>query len=88
MSRLRIPHCYQLRVCCLQVTGPPANVQRAEEALAAKVRDLELDKEDRLLKSHELKVEVKPDYHPKLIGTNILISYILTVMSSQTTIPN
>ncbi|WAR14750.1 VIGLN-like protein [Mya arenaria] len=52
----------------IKVTGPPANVQRAEEALAAKVSDLELDKEDRLLKSFEIKVEVSPDYHPKLIG--------------------
>lgn len=58
----------QMHSDIIKVTGPPANVQRAEEALAAKVRDLELEKEDRLLKSHEVTVEVDPSYHPKLIG--------------------
>ena len=52
----------------IKVTGPPANVQRAEDALAKKVQALELEKEDRILKSHELTVEVDPLYHPKLIG--------------------
>lgn len=52
----------------IKVTGPPANVQRAEDALAEKVKSLELEQEDRLLKSHELTVEVDPNYHPKLIG--------------------
>lgn len=52
----------------IKVTGPPANVQRATDALADKVKSLELEQEDRLLKSHEVTVEVSPDYHPKLIG--------------------
>jgi predicted PilT family ATPase len=52
----------------IKVTGPPANVQRAEDALADKVKALELEKEDRLLKSHKLTLEVNPSYHPKLIG--------------------
>lgn len=52
----------------IKVTGPPANVTRAEDALAEKVKALELEKEDRVLKSHELTVEVDPSYHPKLIG--------------------
>lgn len=52
----------------IKVTGPPANVKRAEDALAEKVQALELEKEDRLLKSHEVTVEVDPAYHPKLIG--------------------
>lgn len=52
----------------IKVTGPPANVKRAMEALAEKVRSLESEKEDRLLKSYELTVEVDPNYHPKLIG--------------------
>lgn len=52
----------------IKVRGPPANVQRAADALAEKVKNLELEKEDRLLKSHELEIEVDPSYHPKLIG--------------------
>ena len=52
----------------IKVTGPPANVQRAEDALAEKCKSLELEQEDRKMKSHEVTVEVSPDYHPKLIG--------------------
>lgn len=52
----------------IKVTGPPANVQRAEDALAEKCKTLELEKEDRMLKSFELTVDVDPMYHPKLIG--------------------
>ncbi|KAL4221822.1 hypothetical protein ACF0H5_020076 [Mactra antiquata] len=52
----------------IKVTGPPANVQRAEDALAEKCKTLELEKEDRMLKSFELTVDVDPAYHPKLIG--------------------
>lgn len=52
----------------ITIKGPPANVQRAEEALAMKVQELEHEKEERLLKSFEIKVDVDPNYHPKLIG--------------------
>ena len=51
-----------------QITGPPANVQRAVDALAERVQELELQKEDRLLKSFEVQCEVDPQFHPKLIG--------------------
>lgn len=33
----------------IKVRGPPANVERAEEALAEKVKNLELEKEDRVI---------------------------------------
>ncbi|KAH3827192.1 hypothetical protein DPMN_129122, partial [Dreissena polymorpha] len=52
----------------IKITGPPANVQRAVDALAERVQELELQKEDRLLKSFEVQCEVDPQFHPKLIG--------------------
>ena len=52
----------------IKVTGPPANVKRASDALMMKVESLEAEKEDKLLKSHEITVEVDQSYHPKLIG--------------------
>lgn len=52
----------------IKVRGPPAHVRRALDALEEKVKNLELEKEDRLLKSYELPIEVDPAYHPKLIG--------------------
>lgn len=33
-----------------------------------RVQDLEADRKDRELRSFALKIEVNPDYHPKIIG--------------------
>jgi len=52
----------------IQVTGAPANVERAKVALQNRVKELEDEKADKQLKSFEVKLEVKPEYHPKLIG--------------------
>lgn len=43
-------------------------MERAKQAVQERVKDLEVAKQDRLLKSFELKIEVNPDYHPKIIG--------------------
>ena len=50
------------------VTGAPANVQSAKEALEGRVTELEGEKADKELKSYEIKIEVSPEYHPKIIG--------------------
>jgi predicted RNA-binding protein YlqC (UPF0109 family) len=50
------------------VTGAPANVERAKIALNEKVGELEQEEADKALKSFEVKIDVKPEYHPKLIG--------------------
>merc|ERR1712045_686153 len=50
------------------VTGAPANVERAKSALNEKVEELEKEEADKALKGFEIKIEVKPEYHPKLIG--------------------
>ena len=52
----------------IQVTGAPANVEKAKKALQNRVKELEDEKADKQLKSFEVKLEVKPEYHPKLIG--------------------
>ena len=46
----------------------PANVERAKIALNEKVGELEQEEADKALKSFEVKIDVKPEYHPKLIG--------------------
>ncbi|GLV35995.1 Dodeca-satellite-binding protein 1 [Carabus blaptoides fortunei] len=56
------------RVDIIKITGTPANVERASEAVQDRVKDLEAAKQDRLLKSYELEIEVNPEYHPKIIG--------------------
>ena len=52
----------------VKVTGPPANVKRALQALHDKCDQLEKEKEDRMLKSFQLKMDVDPQYHSKIIG--------------------
>merc|ERR1719195_2609243 len=50
------------------ISGVPSNVEAAKGGLAEKVAELEKEKEEKLQKSFEVKVEVNPDYHPKIIG--------------------
>lgn len=52
----------------VKVTGPPANVRNALLALTEKCDQLEREKEDRVLKSFQVTVEVDSQYHPKIIG--------------------
>ncbi|GBN12360.1 Vigilin [Araneus ventricosus] len=52
------------------ITGPPENVAKAKEALKERIEQLELEKQDRLLRRFQLTVEVDPQYHPKIIGRN------------------
>merc|ERR1719318_431184 len=52
----------------VKVSGAPANVDQAHEALKARVEQLEKEKEDRDLRSFKLEVTVDSKYHPKIIG--------------------
>ncbi|GFR28209.1 vigilin [Trichonephila clavata] len=52
----------------ITVKGPPENVVKTKEALKERIEQLELEKQDRLLRSFQLTVEVDPQYHPKIIG--------------------
>merc|ERR1712241_596903 len=50
------------------VTGPKAYVESAKQALMSKVEELEKEKADKELKSFEIKLDIKPEYPPKIIG--------------------
>ncbi|CAG9585451.1 unnamed protein product [Danaus chrysippus] len=52
----------------VKVTGTPTNVEKAKVALAEKIVEMEKEKEDRILRSFELKFKVDPEYHPLVIG--------------------
>jgi len=52
----------------IRITGPPANTENAMVALEEKVKQLEEDEADRQMRSHQVRVEVDPEYHPKIIG--------------------
>lgn len=52
----------------IRITGPPANTERASAALRLKVQQLEEEERDRQARSFSLRVEVDPEYHPKIIG--------------------
>lgn len=58
----------EVREDIIKITGTPANVQDAREALLERVAELEADKRDRELRSFNIRIEVNPDYHPKIIG--------------------
>lgn len=52
----------------IKITGAAQNVRDAKSAIAERVKQLEADRQDRELRSFELKIEVEPDLHPKIIG--------------------
>lgn len=52
----------------ISVTGPPSNVQGAKAALEERCVILENEKQDKILRSFKLEIEVEPSYHPKIIG--------------------
>ncbi|CAG9761158.1 unnamed protein product [Ceutorhynchus assimilis] len=52
----------------IKITGTYNNVQDAKEALLERVKQLEIEKQDKQLKSFALTIDVNPDYHPKIIG--------------------
>lgn len=52
----------------IKITGAPANVERAREAVLRRVVDLEAERKNRELKAFALKIEINPEFHPKIIG--------------------
>merc|ERR1712227_1197979 len=70
------------------ISGVPTNVESAKEGLAEKVAELEKEKEDKAQKSFEVRVEVAPEYHPKIIGrSGGVISKIRTDFDVQIQLP-
>jgi polyribonucleotide nucleotidyltransferase len=58
----------QQKLDVIKITGTPKNVEEAKVAIHERVKQLEADRHDKELKSFELKLEVEPDLHPKIIG--------------------
>ncbi|XP_076653827.1 satellite-binding protein 1 Dp1 isoform X2 [Halictus rubicundus] len=52
----------------IKISGTPSCVENAKQAILDKCKALEAERQDRALKSFELKLEVNPEYHPKIIG--------------------
>ncbi|XP_017756079.1 PREDICTED: vigilin isoform X1 [Eufriesea mexicana] len=52
----------------IKISGTPSCVENAKQAILDKCKALEAERQDRALKSFELKIEVDPEYHPKIIG--------------------
>ncbi|XP_043578078.1 vigilin [Bombus pyrosoma] len=52
----------------IKISGTPPCVENAKQAILDKCKALEAERQDRALKSFELKIEVDPEYHPKIIG--------------------
>lgn len=52
----------------IKATGARANIEEAKIAIAKRIEELEADRKDRELRSFEVKVEIDPEYHPKIIG--------------------
>lgn len=72
----------------IKVTGAAKNVRDAKEAIARRVKDLEADRADRELKSFELKIEIDPELHPKIIGRKgVVINKIRTQHDCQISFP-
>jgi len=52
----------------IQILGSPKNAAAAKEALIAIREEREQEKRTKELKSYEVKIQVDPEYHPKIIG--------------------
>ncbi|KAM6963330.1 high density lipoprotein binding protein a isoform 2-T2 [Aplochiton taeniatus] len=52
----------------ITITGLSDHLERAKEGLLDRVKDLQVEQEDRALRSFKLTITVDPKYHPKIIG--------------------
>ncbi|KAM6909078.1 vigilin [Xenentodon cancila] len=52
----------------IKVTGLVSNVERAKQGLLERVKELQAEQEDRVLRSFKVTMSVDPKFHPKIIG--------------------
>jgi len=50
------------------ITGLSSHLERAKDGLLDRVKELQVEQEDRALRSFKLTITVDPKYHPKIIG--------------------
>uniref|UniRef100_A0A8C5C3D0 Vigilin n=1 Tax=Gadus morhua TaxID=8049 RepID=A0A8C5C3D0_GADMO len=58
----------ELQCDIISITGLANHLDRAREGLLERVKELQLEQEDRALRSFKLTITVDPKYHPKIIG--------------------
>lgn len=69
----------ELQSNIITITGLSANLDRAKSGLLERVKELQVEQEDRALRSFKLTISVDPRYHPKIIGRKgAVISQIRT----------
>ncbi|XP_015598207.1 vigilin [Cephus cinctus] len=72
----------------IKISGTPSCVESAKEAILERCKVLEAGRQERALKSFELKIEVDPEYHPKIIGRKgAVITKIRTAHDVQINFP-
>ncbi|XP_052899322.1 vigilin [Anopheles moucheti] len=72
----------------IKVTGTKTAIAEAKEAIAERIKHLEADRKDRELRSFEVKLEVDPVYHQKIIGRRgVVINKIRANHDVQITFP-
>lgn len=52
----------------IKITGAPSNIEEAKIAIEQRVEEYEASRKDRELRSFELKLEIDPIWHSKIIG--------------------
>lgn len=52
----------------IKITGAPANIEEAKKAIQERVEEYDANRKDRELRSFELKLEIDPIWHSKIIG--------------------
>ncbi|XP_060690992.1 high density lipoprotein binding protein a [Hemiscyllium ocellatum] len=52
----------------IKITGLASHLDRARQGLNERVKELQMEQEDRALRSFKLTISVDPRYHPKIIG--------------------
>lgn len=52
----------------IKITGAPASIEDAKKAIEQRVEEYEASRKDRELRSFELKLEIDPIWHSKIIG--------------------
>ncbi|XP_034942001.1 vigilin [Chelonus insularis] len=52
----------------IEIFGVAAKIEEAKVAIIERVKEIEAMMQERALKSFELKVEVNPEFHPRIIG--------------------
>lgn len=72
----------------IKITGAPAAIEDAKKAIEQRVEEYEENRKDRELRSYEVKLEIDPIFHSKIIGRRgVVITKIRTNHNVQISFP-